>query len=101
MRISDWSSDVCSSDLSEFWPQTAEGRILCLILSIYGFAIFGYVTATLASLFVGQDARDKAASAAAVESLQSELAALRADMRSEERRGGKECGSQCSSLWCT
>src|SRR3546814_1832442 len=45
-----WTAMLVTSIGSEFWPQTAEGRILCLILSIYGFAIFGYVTATLASL---------------------------------------------------
>lgn len=26
---------------SEYWPQTAEGRILCLLLSVYAFAVFG------------------------------------------------------------
>ena len=79
-----WTAMLVTSIGSEFWPQTAEGRILCLILSIYGFAIFGYVTATLASLFVGQDAKeteDEAASARSVESLQSEIAALRADIQ--------------------
>ena len=41
---------------SEYWPQTAEGRVLCFLLSLYGFAVFGYVTAVLASFFVGRDA---------------------------------------------
>ena len=40
---------------SEYWPQTADGRVLCLALAIYGFAVFGYVTAALASFFVGQE----------------------------------------------
>jgi voltage-gated potassium channel len=36
-------------------PQTAEGRVLSWLLSVYGLAIFGYLTAILASHFVGQD----------------------------------------------
>lgn len=37
-------------------PQTAEGRVLCFLLSLYGFGVFGYVTAVLASFFIGRDA---------------------------------------------
>jgi voltage-gated potassium channel len=40
---------------SESWPKTGEGRILAFFLSLWAIAIFGYVTATLASFFVGQD----------------------------------------------
>lgn len=43
---------------SEYWPQTAEGRILCILISLYGFAVFGYITAALASFFVGRDAEE-------------------------------------------
>jgi voltage-gated potassium channel len=38
-------------------PASVEGRILGWFLSVYGLAIFGYLTATLASHFVGQDRR--------------------------------------------
>jgi len=34
---------------SEFWPKSPEGRILCLLLAFYGFAVFGYITASFAS----------------------------------------------------
>ena len=36
-------------------PVTAEGRLLGWLLSVYGLAIFGYLTAILASHFVGRD----------------------------------------------
>lgn len=67
---------------SEYWPQTPEGRFLCLMLAIYAFAVFGYVTATLASFFVNQDAQadGELAGANALEALRREIAALRADM---------------------
>jgi len=41
---------------SDFWPSTPEGRGLAFILSLFGYAIFGYVTATLATFFIGRDA---------------------------------------------
>ncbi len=69
---------------SEYWPRTAEGRVLCLILSLYAFAVFGYVTATLASFFVGRDAESEegeVAGAQAVESLRAEIAALRTELQ--------------------
>jgi voltage-gated potassium channel len=39
---------------SQYWPVTPEGRILAFILSLYGFATFGYVTAALASWLVSK-----------------------------------------------
>lgn len=56
-----WTAMLLTSIGSEYWPQTPEGKTLCLILAIYGFCVFGYITATLASFFVGRDAEDKSA----------------------------------------
>jgi len=56
-----WTMMLVITVGTDFWPQTAEGRILCTLLSLYGFAVFGYITATLASFFVGKDAQDKEA----------------------------------------
>ncbi len=36
-------------------PATPEGRLLGWLLSLYGLGIFGYLTAILASHFVGRD----------------------------------------------
>jgi voltage-gated potassium channel len=36
-------------------PLTGEGRLLAFGLSVYGLAVFGYLTAVLASHFVGRD----------------------------------------------
>ena len=43
---------------SDYWPSTPEGRLLCLLLSVYGLAVFGYVTAALASFFIGRDIQE-------------------------------------------
>ena len=79
-----WTAMLMTSIGSEYWPQTAEGRVLCFLLSLYGFAVFGYVTATLASFFIGRDAEDQEteiAGAQSIKELHAEIAALRADMR--------------------
>jgi len=51
-----WTSMLLSTMGSAYWPVTAEGRVLCLLLAVYAFAVFGYITAAFASFFVGRDA---------------------------------------------
>lgn len=46
---------------SDFWPVTPEGRSLAFILSLFGYAVFGYITATLATFFIGRDAEEEEA----------------------------------------
>src|SRR3546814_1683650 len=80
MRISDWSSDVCSSDLfgrasggGKRNPPQGGGGTAERQPSRRGFIAYPKLTVgRLASLFLG---------------------------RSEERRVGKECVSTCRSRW--
>ena len=50
-----WTAMLMTTMGSAYWPQTGEGRILCVLLALYAFAVFGYVTATLATFFVSRD----------------------------------------------
>jgi voltage-gated potassium channel len=59
-----WTTMIMTTLGSEYWPKTPEGRILCIILSLYAFAVFGYITATIATFFVDRDAADKKAALA-------------------------------------
>lgn len=73
---------------SEDWPRSTEGRAICLALAVYAFAVFGYVTAALASFFVGRDAgaggeRREVEGAAEV---RAELASLREELRKVNER---------------
>src|SRR3546814_6494101 len=79
MRISDWSSDVCSSDL--------------LIAADVG--LHGKPVASLARLI------DAAAGVQELRLARRALISMRyaLDLRSEERRVGKECVSTCRSRW--
>jgi voltage-gated potassium channel len=79
-----WAAMIMTTLGSEYWPQTAEGRILAFLLAVYAFAIFGYVTATLATFFIGQEAageQGEQASADRIEALRAEIHALRADIQ--------------------
>ncbi|GAB2796682.1 voltage-gated potassium channel [Hymenobacter luteus] len=79
-----WTAMLLTSMGSEYWPRTGEGRALCLLLALYGFAVFGYFTATLATFFMGRDAENpeaEVAGAAAVAALHEEVRQLRAELR--------------------
>lgn len=69
---------------SEYWPQTPEGRVLCILLSLFAFGILGYVTAALASFFIGRDAEDEGTELAGARELgllREEIALLREELR--------------------
>ena len=79
-----WTAMMVTTVGSEYWPQTVEGRVLCLILALYAFAVFGYVAATLSSFFIERDAASSDAETAGAESidqLREEVLGLRAEMR--------------------
>jgi voltage-gated potassium channel len=50
-----WTAMLLTTMGSDYWPRTAEGRVLCLCLAMYAFAVFGYVTAAIAAYFIGKD----------------------------------------------
>ncbi|HZE07118.1 MAG TPA: ion transporter [Gemmatimonadaceae bacterium] len=80
-----WTAMVMTTLGSNYWPQSGEGRVLCLLLAFYAFAVWGYVTASLSSYFVGRDADNDEAEVPGkkeIESLRAELAGLRDDIRS-------------------
>src|SRR3546814_11364720 len=101
MRISDWSSDVCSSDLAVadithhmtaaiFEAGTKrQGRIDC--------AAIGHRTGREGEIAGFERAGNVSGSAVAV--VVARILAVELDARSEERRVGKECVSTCRSRW--
>src|SRR3546814_12277667 len=93
MRISDWSSDVCSSDLDVSCADTD------LENSQIGFA--RKITALLdAGHFpIGMGGGHEIAYASYLGLVNSDIALGKRIARSEERRVGKECVSPCRSRW--
>ena len=73
---------------SDFWPLTPEGKGLTVILALYGYAVFGYVTATLATFFIGRDAEEKDAPVAGakdVEELKKMITSLSEKLEESKR----------------
>jgi len=91
-----WTAMTLTTMGTDFFPTSGEGRMLALLLATYGFAIFGYVTASIASIFVSRDAEEEdgeLANGRQVAALRSEIAqlALRVERLTEviEHRGGE------------
>src|SRR3546814_6726247 len=80
LRISDWSSDVCSSDLHAGWRPFGNGTILQDRWPVS---------------WVATIKRNRSSTRRQCDS----RAILGADFRSEERRVGKECVSTCRYRW--
>lgn len=84
-----WTAMIMTTMGSQYWPQTAEGRVLCVFLALYAFGVFGYVTAALATFFVGRDADSidaDVAGAKQLASLRDEVIALRDEIRALSRQ---------------
>src|SRR3546814_16714255 len=88
MRISDWSSDVCSSDLCSTRPTS---RTTALAPSVPKVAIWLTASRPYFSLTYSMT-RSRL-------SWQKSTSKSGMDTRSEERRVGKECVSTCRSRW--
>lgn len=77
-----WTAMIMTTMGSVYWPVTLAGRILCWLLALYAFGVFGYITAILASYFVGIDIspdvrHERAGEQAANAAVGDELRALR------------------------
>jgi voltage-gated potassium channel len=51
-----WTAMTMTTMGSDYFPRTLEGRVLGWLLAVYAFSVFGYITATIASLFISRDA---------------------------------------------
>src|SRR3546814_20800317 len=103
MRISDWSSDVCSSDLRRrllrtlvthgraFYPEGRIGRGVTVLNTV----VLGGATAFQAASGLLIDM----AASLAPGNPEIGYRLLFAALRSEERRVGKECVSTCRTRW--
>src|SRR3546814_15573034 len=96
MRISDWSSDVCSSDLIANNPDIRDG----MSREEIDAAIKRHADFELLYDKPYEDRKKvRVTGPFTVESLSPHRSLSFATTRSEERRVGKECVSTCRSRW--
>ena len=77
-----WTGMMMTTMGSSYYPQTVGGQIICFLLAVFAFSIFGYITAAIASYFVHKDASDAASESPAQPSLAEVLDEVR-QLRSE------------------
>lgn len=78
-----WTAMIVTTMGSDYWPQTPEGRMLCLLLALYSFSVFGYFTGAIATYFIDRDADDESAGVVGhrdIELLRQDIAALRNEL---------------------
>ncbi|MEG4487803.1 potassium channel family protein [Microcoleus sp. D2_18a_B4] len=67
-----WLTGMLMSTIgSDDFRKTAQGRVLCFLLALCAIALCGYLTATLATFFVSQDAESDRAGIAGTKSIQA------------------------------
>src|SRR3546814_12363072 len=95
MRISDWSSDVCSSDLA---LSTAEAALGVARLDLERTTVLSPVDGYLGdqTMRVGDYVKTGTPVLSIVD---TDSLRVEGYFRSEERRVGKECVSTCRSRW--
>src|SRR3546814_13088589 len=93
MRISDWSSDVCSSDLGG-------SSVTISALTTTGGGMRTWLVRGRDRFAAGGSGRDLSIGDGAASSMTVVFSSgFTCADRSEERRVGKECGSTCRSRW--
>src|SRR3546814_14339561 len=102
MRISDWSSDVCSSDLGEFGPwKDAAPALATIRTGKQGvFSDAGLGGESHHAIIPNPKTRDTLPAVYdALSADERRLFDVIARLRSDERRVGKECVSTCRYRW--
>src|SRR3546814_20068370 len=99
MRISDWSSDVCSSDLERLAEiEPFKTSIILRFMRDWPFVVFA-VALLVAGLFIERFFCRYLCPLGAALAIPARLRIFNWLRRSGERRVGKECVSTCRSRW--
>jgi voltage-gated potassium channel len=77
-----WTTAMILTSIgSDFFPVTPAGRVLCFMLALYGYAVFGYFTAIFASYFYDKDKESDNLHNKQIDKLQEEISELKKDIR--------------------
>jgi voltage-gated potassium channel len=79
-----WTAMMLTTMGSQYWPQTGAGKVMAFLLALYAFTMFGYITATLATFFIGRETESddsELATLKSIQSLRAEIESLREDLK--------------------
>jgi voltage-gated potassium channel len=97
-----WTAMMLTTMGSDYFPKTTEGRVIAWLLAVYAFAIFGYITATVASMIIKVDRQTQSATPppASAQDLAQEVAELQAAVRElTARLNGESLKSDAPRHW--
>jgi len=83
-----WTAMTLTTLGTDYFPKTSEGRFLCWLIAVYAFAVFGYITAMVASFLLHGKIRGSATASA---DGYSEIAALRKEIDALRRQIAEGC----------
>jgi len=86
-----WLTATAITIGTDYWPLSPEGKLLIFMMDLFSFAVTGYVSAILASYFIGRDANSDRSEAnkKALEEIRSEIQALKEEVMSISEALGK------------
>ncbi len=83
-----WSAAMVTTINNELYAVSTEAWVLAILMRIFAVSVFGYITASIATYFIGA-----AQSGGDGDALRMEIAALRRELAAARRIGGQAPGS--------
>lgn len=82
-----WSAAMVTTINNELYAVSTEARLLAILMRVFAVSVFGYITASIATYFIGT-AQEEAGERKETEALRAEIAALRLELAAARRQGG-------------
>lgn len=82
-----WSSAMVTTINNELYAVSAEARVLAILMRIFAVSVFGYITASIATYFIGT-AQAEPKEGNDTDALRAEIAALRQELAAARREEG-------------
>ncbi len=82
-----WSSAMVTTINNELYAVSTEARVLAILMRVFAVSVFGYITASIATYFIGT-AQAEPKEGNDIAALRAEIAALRQELAAARREAG-------------